>query len=83
MMARASSLLGFVVVLLMTSVAAARPTIAVLEYRANAKVRPGHEWDRFEGLSIGPAKLEAFLREVPFNARGTRRLRRYPVCLGR
>ena len=36
-------------------------------------VRPGHEWDRFEGLRTPPAELEAFLAAVPFNARGTRR----------
>jgi pyruvate dehydrogenase E1 component len=43
-------------------------------YRASAKVRPGHEWDRFEGLSIVPDKLQAFLDRVPFNAMGARRL---------
>jgi pyruvate dehydrogenase E1 component len=43
-------------------------------YRASAKVRPGHEWERFEGLSIAPEKLQTFLDRVPFNAKGTRRL---------
>jgi pyruvate dehydrogenase E1 component len=43
-------------------------------YRASAKVRPGHEWDRFEGLSIASDKLQDFLDRVPFNAKGTRRL---------
>jgi pyruvate dehydrogenase E1 component len=43
-------------------------------YRAAAKVRPGHEWDRLEGLSCEPAKLQAFLDAVPFNAKGMRRL---------
>ncbi|NIX77757.1 transketolase [Microvirga terricola] len=42
-------------------------------YRASAKVRPGHEWDKFEGLSLPPAELEKFLASVPFNARGKRR----------
>ena len=37
------------------------------------KVRAGHEWDRFEGLPVTAAKLEAFLAEVPFAARGIRR----------
>ena len=39
-------------------------------------VRPGHEWDTFEGLTLPPAELERFLAAVPFNAGGTRRLRR-------
>jgi pyruvate dehydrogenase E1 component len=36
-------------------------------------VRPGHEWDKFEGLSE-PATLQAFLDKVPFAAGGERRL---------
>ena len=36
-------------------------------------VRPGHEWDLFEGLAATPAELETFLAKVLFNARGTRR----------
>jgi pyruvate dehydrogenase E1 component len=44
-------------------------------YRASAKVRAGHEWDKFEGLSIGSAQLQAFLDRVPFNAKGARRLK--------
>jgi pyruvate dehydrogenase E1 component len=42
-------------------------------YRATAKVRPGHEWDKFEGLSLPQADLERFLASVPFNASGRRR----------
>ena len=42
-------------------------------YRAAAKVRPGHEWDKFEGLSLPPEDLQRFLDSVPFNARGRRR----------
>ena len=41
--------------------------------RAALGVRPGHEWDRFEGLATPPARLEAFLAAVPFNAGGPRR----------
>ncbi len=41
--------------------------------RAALRIRPGHEWDRFEGLDTAPAQLEAFLAAVPFNAKGTRR----------
>ncbi|HEX2137810.1 MAG TPA: transketolase [Microvirga sp.] len=42
-------------------------------FRAAMKVRPGHEWDRFEGLSLPPADLQRFLDQVPFNAAGPRR----------
>jgi pyruvate dehydrogenase E1 component len=42
-------------------------------YRTSAKVRPGDEWERFEGSSLPPAALERFLAAVPFNARGRRR----------
>ncbi len=40
--------------------------------RAAMNIRPGHEWDRFEGLSIPPARLQEFLHHVPF-AQGRRR----------
>jgi pyruvate dehydrogenase E1 component len=42
-------------------------------YRASARVRPGHEWDKFEGMGLPAADLEQFLQSVPFNARGKRR----------
>src|SRR5256885_2217519 len=42
--------------------------------RAAMNIRPGHEWDKFEGLSIAPAELEQFLTRVPFAA-GDRRQR--------
>jgi pyruvate dehydrogenase E1 component len=48
-------------------------------YRAAAGVRPGHEWDRFEGLALAPDAIEDFLRSVPFNAAGTRRHAPPPV----
>jgi pyruvate dehydrogenase E1 component len=41
--------------------------------RARMAVRPGHEWDRFEGLATPEAELQAFLDAVPFNAQGPRR----------
>ncbi len=41
--------------------------------RAAMDVRPGREWDRFEGLTLPSDRLEAFLSAVPFNAAGTRR----------
>ncbi len=37
--------------------------------RAAMNVRPGHEWEPFEGLATPPAEIEAFLAEVPFAAR--------------
>jgi pyruvate dehydrogenase E1 component len=43
-------------------------------FRESIGVRPGREWEPFEGLSLPPEKLRAFLDAVPFNARGTRRL---------
>src|SRR5262244_2072738 len=40
--------------------------------RAAMNVRPGHEWDKFEGLTTAPAELQRFLERVPFAA-GPRR----------
>src|SRR5690606_29843608 len=37
--------------------------------RAANRIRPGHEWDPFEGLEVPPEALEAFLRKVQFNRR--------------
>ncbi|KAA0972183.1 transketolase [Aureimonas fodinaquatilis] len=36
-------------------------------------VRPGHEWEPFEGLAIAPQAAQAFLQSVPFIQRGPRR----------
>ncbi len=41
--------------------------------RSAMNVRPGHEWDKFEGLSLPADKLQAFLDHVPFAAQGQRR----------
>ncbi|MBB5752181.1 transketolase [Prosthecomicrobium pneumaticum] len=38
-------------------------------FRQAAGVRPGHEWDPFEGLSASPERLGRFLAGVPFAAR--------------
>jgi pyruvate dehydrogenase E1 component len=43
-------------------------------WRASQHIRPGHEWDRFEGLPQDGAALEAFLKTAPFNREGRRRL---------
>jgi pyruvate dehydrogenase E1 component len=42
-------------------------------FRAQMGIREGHEWDRFEGLGMDEAELEAFLGAVPFNQAGPRR----------
>jgi pyruvate dehydrogenase E1 component len=38
-------------------------------FRAAMNIRPGHEWDAFEGLDEPPEKLRAFLDRVPFCGR--------------
>jgi pyruvate dehydrogenase E1 component len=43
-------------------------------------VRPGHEWDKFEGVSLPPEQMQAFLEHVPFRAR-TRRRAAAPVAV--
>src|SRR5438093_11714280 len=42
--------------------------------RAAMNIRPGHEWDKFEGLSLAQNELQQFLDRVPFAA-GSRRHR--------
>jgi pyruvate dehydrogenase E1 component len=42
--------------------------------RSSLNIREGHEWDRFEGLPLPQAELEAFVAEVPFNSQEPRRL---------
>ena len=36
------------------------------QFRRDMNIRPGHEWDLFEGLDVPEAELRAFLDEVPF-----------------
>lgn len=48
-------------------------TVAQMEkFRSTQNIRPGHEWDKFEGLAQDAAGLEAFLARVPFNQDGRR-----------
>lgn len=48
-------------------------TVAQMEkYRDSQNIRPGHEWDRYEGLAQSAAELDAFLSGVPFNQDGRR-----------
>jgi pyruvate dehydrogenase E1 component len=44
------------------------------KWRSIQNIRPGHEWEKFEGLSQAPATLDAFLKNAPFNREGRRRL---------
>lgn len=41
--------------------------------RETMRIRPGREWEPFEGLTTPPARLRAFLEAVPFRQKGTRR----------
>jgi pyruvate dehydrogenase E1 component len=43
-------------------------------FRRAMAVRPGHEWDKFEGLALQAEKLQKFLDRVPFAAGKARRL---------
>ncbi len=43
-------------------------------FRTASNVREGHEWERFEGLGKSSTELEQFLKRVPFNQKGRRRL---------
>lgn len=44
-------------------------------FRTAMNVRPGHEWDKFEGLSLPESELQQFLDNVPFASAGPRRLK--------
>ncbi|HEY7230292.1 MAG TPA: transketolase [Pseudolabrys sp.] len=43
-------------------------------FRQAMCVRPGHEWDKFEGLPLASHQIESFLRRAPIAAGGPRRL---------
>jgi pyruvate dehydrogenase E1 component len=50
-------------------------TVTQMEkWRAAQNIRPGNEWEKFEGLPQDAAELQAFLDSVPFNRGGPRRL---------
>jgi pyruvate dehydrogenase E1 component len=44
------------------------------EFQKSQNVRPGHEWDKFEGLPLPEDVLQNFLGQVPFALGGARRL---------
>ena len=43
-------------------------------FRTSMGIRPGHEWDKWEGARLDAATLEAFVAKAPFFAEGRRRL---------
>ncbi|HVX75910.1 MAG TPA: 1-deoxy-D-xylulose-5-phosphate synthase N-terminal domain-containing protein, partial [Bradyrhizobium sp.] len=48
-------------------------TVAQMDkFRASQNIRPGHEWDKYEGLAQDTAEIETFLARVPFNRDGRR-----------
>jgi pyruvate dehydrogenase E1 component len=48
-------------------------------FRAANNIRPGHEWDKFEGLAA-PHRVEAFVHSVPFATPLTANGRRLPAA---
>jgi pyruvate dehydrogenase E1 component len=48
-------------------------------FRQTMGVRPGHEWDKFEGLAPAAQQLQSFLDRVPFAAAELRRLNAPPL----
>jgi pyruvate dehydrogenase E1 component len=48
-------------------------------FRAAMKIRPEHEWDRFEGLDTPAADIQKFLDSVPFATAGERNLKAPPI----
>ena len=44
------------------------------KFREAMGVRPGHEWDKFEGLALPAEQIQDFLDRVPFAADKARRL---------
>ncbi len=48
-------------------------------FRKAMAVRPGHEWDKFEGLTLPAEELQKFLDGVPFAADKARRLNAPPI----
>jgi len=50
-------------------------------FQQSMGVRPGHEWELFEGLDVSQADLTALLRRIPFFAEGTRRRRAAEIAV--
>lgn len=49
--------------------------------RASLGVRPGHEWEPWEGASLPAEALDRFVKAAPFFAEGRRRLEAAPVAV--
>ncbi len=52
------------------------------EFRTRQGINQGDEWDRFAGLSTEPARIESYLKQVPFNQRGRRRFDAAKIPVG-
>jgi pyruvate dehydrogenase E1 component len=50
------------------------------QFRTGMNVRPGHEWDAFEGLGFSAGRLRSFLARVPFATAGNRRHKAAPLA---
>lgn len=50
-------------------------------FRAQMNIRAGHEWEPFEGLSVSPDDLSAYVSDVPFFAQGRRRYQAAKIAL--
>ena len=50
-------------------------------FRQAMAVRPGHEWDKFEGLALPAEKLQEFLDRVPFATGSARRLQAQEIAV--
>ena len=48
-------------------------TTQIDSLKATHRIRPGKEWEFFEGLTPPSKRLSEFIRSAPFNARGRRR----------
>ncbi len=44
-------------------------------FQKDNRIPAGHEWDPYAGLNLPAADIERFLEDVPFNAKGRRRLK--------
>jgi pyruvate dehydrogenase E1 component len=57
-------------------------TVGQMEtWRVAQRIRPGHEWDKFEGLEQDVAALERFLGNVAFTRDGRRRLKAAEIAV--
>lgn len=53
------------------------------DFRARMNIRPGHEWDRAEGLGMTEAALDALIARSPFLSSPPRRFQSPPVAVPR